>query len=134
MATIYALLKHGRHEIGRYPVTVDDCDAHLGRWTWRLTQQGHVYRNFSYIKGGGGKSTQGRKGQGGRKACRRIYLHRLIMGLHHGDPLVVDHLNNNPLDNRRENLEVVTKQENTRRAMVRDHTVAWWETAVAVEA
>ena len=38
-------------------------------------------------------------------------LHRIIMG--EPEDLVVDHINRDPLDNRRENLRIVTQQENT---------------------
>ena len=40
----------------------------------------------------------------------RKRLHRIIMG----DPedLVIDHINRDPLDNRRDNLRIVTRQEN----------------------
>jgi hypothetical protein len=41
--------------------------------------------------------------------CKR--LHRIIMGDPEG--LVIDHINRNPLDNRRENLRIVSIQENT---------------------
>lgn len=90
----------------RWPVKISECDSYLKRWTWRLTHQGHVYRNFSFR-------------EKGKRRCRRIYLHRLIMGLGQGDERCVDHLNNNPTDNRRENLEVVSKAENVRRAYAR---------------
>ncbi len=48
----------------------------------------------------------------------KIRMHRFIMDLPTGfdDPRVVDHLNHNPLDNRRENLEVITQEENMRRS------------------
>tara|TARA_R110002153_G_scaffold160823_1_gene313155 strand:+ start:191 stop:676 length:486 start_codon:yes stop_codon:yes gene_type:complete len=40
--------------------------------------------------------------------CKR--LHRIIMGDPEG--LVIDHINRNPLDNRRDNLRIVSRQEN----------------------
>ena len=39
-------------------------------------------------------------------------MHRLIMGLEHGDKRQIDHINHNGLDNRRNNLRIVTCQEN----------------------
>lgn len=41
-----------------------------------------------------------------------ISMHREIMGLEHGDPLEVDHVDRDPLNNRRSNLRVVTRWEN----------------------
>ncbi|QKF94703.1 putative HNH enonculease [Fadolivirus algeromassiliense] len=40
----------------------------------------------------------------------RIYLHRFIMKA--GEGVLIDHINNNKLDNRRENLRFATKKEN----------------------
>lgn len=37
-----------------------------------------------------------------------LYAHREVLGLEHGDPRHVHHVNGNTLDNRRENLKVVT--------------------------
>jgi hypothetical protein len=39
-------------------------------------------------------------------------LHRLILGLVPGDGLEVDHINGDPLDNRRANLRAVTRAQN----------------------
>ena len=57
---------------------------------------------------------------GHKYAMRHIYLpdgkrtvllmHRLITGLEHGDPHMVDHRNRNGLDNQRENLRVTLDQ------------------------
>ena len=41
-----------------------------------------------------------------------ISMHRLLMGLKHGDKLVVDHINHNGLDNRRKNLRLATRSQN----------------------
>lgn len=40
------------------------------------------------------------------------YMHRSIMGLKFGDKRQVDHINGNTLDNRRENLRVVSPRQN----------------------
>lgn len=39
---------------------------------------------------------------------RQVRMHRLIMGLDFGNPLQVDHINHDTLDNRRSNLRIVT--------------------------
>lgn len=39
-------------------------------------------------------------------------MHRMLFGLLKGDPLEVDHINGDRLDNRRENLRVCTRAEN----------------------
>lgn len=45
---------------------------------------------------------------------KKIYMHRFIMGAENPQ-MQVDHKNHQTLDNRRENLEVVTHQENQKR-------------------
>jgi hypothetical protein len=72
---------------------IDDRDAHfLDEYRWRAFR----IRNTFYA--GTGSHTK--------------YLHRLIMAPPKG--LIVDHMNHNGLDNRRENLRVCTNRENLR--------------------
>jgi hypothetical protein len=44
--------------------------------------------------------------------ARSVRMHRLLMGLEHGDNRCVDHANGLTLDNRRSNLRIVTVRQN----------------------
>lgn len=80
---------------GKYAI-VDDRDYKIyPRSVWRMDYKGYAIR-YKY------------------KNQKRtiVFMHREIMG----DPLgmIVDHINHNPLDNRRSNLRICTKSENCR--------------------
>lgn len=68
---------------------VDDVDSAWAKFNWHLTKAGYVYRNL---------------GRG-----RTAYLHRDIMGASKG--IQVDHEDGNPLNNRRNNLRLVTRAQ-----------------------
>lgn len=51
---------------------------------------------------------------------KRTFLHRLISGANQED--CVDHINHNPLDNRRSNLRICTKKENSVYSKSRQNT------------
>lgn len=79
---------------------VDDEDAPLvvGRkWCAGVSGKGFVYAVSGHME-------------------KRTLMHRLIVGLKKGDPLVVDHIDGNTLNNRRSNLRVCTQAENARNA------------------
>ena len=89
-----------------YRALIDDVDADLACLKWRTTGAKwnlYAYRETQMVRGARGK-------------C--VSLHRVIaerMGLAVDDRgLQVDHINGNPLDNRRANLRMVTPTENTR--------------------
>ena len=73
-------------ETGRAIIDLDDVDKVRG-YKWSLRKTGYV------ISGGG------------------MFLHRLIMNP--PDNMVIDHINHNPLDNRKENLRICTQQQNS---------------------
>ncbi len=73
---------------------VDDCDCEIAsRYKWTLSGSGYACREYS---------------DGG--VMKRIYLHRALMNC--PDGCEVDHINGNPLDNRRCNLRLATHQQN----------------------
>lgn len=90
-------------------IIVSPCDAHLLAKPWTATNNPNA-RSLQDCWYCHRKETVG-----GRR--RTVYLHRLIMNPPAG--FDVDHLNGNGLDNRRENLEIVTRAENVRRAKAR---------------
>lgn len=69
----------------------DDYDW-LSEYRWTLSTIGYAVRADS---------------DGGN-----VYMHREILGLSKGDGKIVDHINHDTLDNRKENLRICTKQQN----------------------
>lgn len=70
-------------------VIVDDEDyERLSEWKWSANGNGYAVRNERYEP----------------KKYRKQYLHRAVMNAKPGE--IVDHINGNPLDNRKENLRI----------------------------
>lgn len=99
---------------GRHIVLVDDEDWDLvNQYTWHLyvqirreEKQFYCVTNL-YVKD--------------KKTTRKI--HRLILNVN--DPKIhVDHINHNPLDNRRCNLRTCTTQQNQRYSKKRKNTIS----------
>src|SRR5712692_8262506 len=78
-----------------------DLWSELSRFSWQVSKHGYVFRRVYAGKRANGTSRQ-----------RDLYLHRHILGLTKGDGKTGDHINRDPLDNRRENLRVVTQAGN----------------------
>ena len=74
----------------------------LSQWKWTVFN-GRYVRRTAYI--------------GNIK--RTIHMHREVLGLSPDDPRKGDHINHNPLDNRRENLRIATLEQNAQNARVR---------------
>lgn len=92
MATLIPLV--GKYGKNKYAI-IDDNMAYLKKYTWRVTPAGYVYRAVWSKERQNNLST---------------YLHREIMNCPKN--FMVDHLNGNILDNRKNNLKIVTMREN----------------------
>lgn len=80
---------------------IDPIDAVMQVWNWTLNDSGYAVHTMEINRGGG------------RRGSRVYRLHRMILGLPHGDPREGDHINGNRLDCRRANLRIVTRKENS---------------------
>ena len=72
----------------------------LNQWKWSACKSGKirvVYRAMRVLWNGGNQ--------------KAVMMHRLILNAQPGQ--IVDHINGNPLDNRRENLRICTQRQNT---------------------
>lgn len=84
-----------RHGRVRAWALIDENDARLARSSWCLRKNGYAAR---------------------RKGRSFVYLHREVLGLgpYAEQPVQVDHINRDRLDNRRENLRIVPALVNSR--------------------
>jgi hypothetical protein len=86
---------------------VDDEDYEsLSKYRWYLSRKGYAQRNRRYVN----------------KIPDRlpVQMHTMIIG--NKDGLVIDHVNNNKLDNRRSNLRHISNTENIRRRGVQKNS------------
>lgn len=110
--TAVSIPLHKRDGTVRAHALVDaEDEALIAPHRWRMTNWGYA------ITGTPAKGTD------------RL-MHRLLLGLPHGDPRQADHLNRNRLDNRRANLRVVTSAQNAQNTSAKGGTsahrgVAW---------
>ena len=88
---------------GKFTIVDDDDFERVSQLKW------------SYING---YAKRQMKRADGRR--RLLGLQRFIVGLDGDDPRVVDHINGDTLDNRKENLRICTKRENTRNQRPKD--------------
>lgn len=89
----YAILKITKENIiiAEILIDIEDVDK-INKYSWRLNEKGYVVTD---IKG------------------KKVRLHNLILNRDTSDPKIVcDHINRNKLDNRKENLRIVTQKEN----------------------
>ena len=94
-------LTQGKHAL------VDDADYdHLMQWKWSAAMMAHNHR-----------ATRRHE-----NSNETIYMHREIMGFKKGDTRHVDHINHNPLDNRRINLRCCTRSQNLMNSIKRKGT------------
>ena len=98
----------GKYATGDHRFAIVDSDDYerLNRHKWKAkpnTNRSHMYAIRTTVRDG--KSVD-------------IRMHRDVMGVEPGEPVVVDHMNNRSLDNRKVNLRVGTQADNMRQAVI----------------
>lgn len=73
-------------------IDADDLEKVL-KHHWNMSKKGYIYSKFME-----------------NKISKIVYIHRLVLGVK--DKRIVDHINGNPLDNRKCNLRIVSRLEN----------------------
>ena len=93
--------------ISGYTVLIDDEDwEKVSKFKWSISKEGTAY--YERLKGNVFPVTNV-KVDG---VWRSRSMHRVLLGLVHNEPVVVDHINGNRRDNRKSNLRVCTQANN----------------------
>ena len=95
-------MKQIRLSKGLYTLVDDEDYDYLMQWIWYASNESRGTKWYAIR----------------REAGVKIRMHRVIIERGEVIPsgMVVDHVNHNSLDNRRENLEVITQRENMKRS------------------
>ena len=90
------ILKNAKsEEVGRAIIDLDDVEK-CKPYKWHIRQRKYVIASIP---------------EGIRSGTKKMHLHRLISGYFDND-LNIDHINHNPLDNRKSNLRITNMQTN----------------------
>lgn len=82
---------------GKFTIIDDEDYEKCSKYKWTYHPSNYAYRH---------ESVNGK--------IIRVYLHRFLLGDNILSGFVVDHINGNGLDNRKQNLRIVTNKQNTR--------------------
>lgn len=95
----------------QYALVDDEDFDYLVSWKWCFSSKGYAMR-------------MEKRSETGRNKRGVIYLHRQVMKAENGTQ--VDHINGNPLDNRKSNLRLATHSENMRnRKLQKNNTTGY---------
>ncbi len=83
---------------GKNAIVDDEDFDYLNQWKWYAREDYQAFYASRNLRMGNGKR-------------KTISIHNILMGKKRGK--VIDHINNNGLDNRKENLRFCTNRENT---------------------
>lgn len=109
----YAKMAIASKSFGAHEVLIDAEDIEKIQWLqWRLLKP------FEHLYVVSGKND-----------VKRIYLHRLILSA--PDDMEVDHINGNPLDNRKENLRLATRAQNNQNRKMHKRNAVGFKGVVA---
>ena len=114
-----------KDELSDKVVIVDDEDYD------KVVEEVTRYNNDGSLRKGTGKwyywtnKKYGGKQEYATTGCRSKSIHRLVMDAPKG--MVIDHINGNGLDNRKENLRICTHSENAMNQRLKSHSVSGYK-------